>query len=218
MVHLLGQRVYSYWHTGDNVGLQERIKHGMSQTSVQQLEASLKAASDDYIRATNTKLGVFRDVIIEGDYNPLQSLSKSIKVHTDDLVDPLKKDLLKTQAEKALLMTTSSPVSSTSSSGRHTPGSGTLAKATVRPMLEVQEWGEERINATPYGHCIDKTGNYIVRAADHKGVEQTASHWVVDDYGQATAHELYKPSKRVIQHSTKDNMFDLLQHRYAQWG
>lgn len=195
--------------------LQERIKQGMSRTTVQQLEASLKAASDEYIRASNTKLGVFRDVIIESDYNPLKSLNNSLKIPTGDLVDPLKKDLLKTQAEKALLITPGSP---SSSNGRHSPGGNTLARATVRSTLDVQLWGEGQINATPYGHCIDETGNYAIKRPDPKGLAQTASHLYVDDYNPAPTPAPYRPGKHMTEQPGKGGgkaVFDLLHGRWV---
>lgn len=187
----------------------------MSRTTVQQLEASLKTASDEYIQATNTKLGVFRDVIIESDYNPLKSLSNSIKVLTGDIVDPLKKDLLKTQAEKALLIVPGSPGGSSSRSNAHL-SSNTLAQAAVRPTLEVQRWGEGQINATPYGHCIDETGNYAIKRADPKGLEQSASHLYVDDYSRAISPAPYRPGKHMTQQVIKGGrtgLFDLMQSR-----
>lgn len=186
----------------------------MSRTTVQQLEASLKAASDEYIQATNRKLGVFRDVIIESDYNPLKPLSNSIKVPTSDIVDPLKRDLLKAEAEKALLVVPGSPGSRSSSNERHSPN--TLAKAAMRHTLEVHRWGEGQINATPYGHCIDEAGNYTIKRADPKGLQQTASHLYVDDYSSLASPEPYRPGKHmthpVINGGRKD-LLDLLSGR-----
>lgn len=66
--------------------MQDRIQGSMSKRSIHETEAHLKAASDSYINATNTKLGVFRDVIIESDYNPLAPLAHTIHINTGDLV------------------------------------------------------------------------------------------------------------------------------------
>jgi hypothetical protein len=41
---------------------------------------------DAYLHATNTKLGVFRDVIIEEDYNPLDAKSNTIRIPTGNKV------------------------------------------------------------------------------------------------------------------------------------
>ncbi len=37
---------------------------------------------DDYLNTTNNKIAVFRDVIIEADYNPLAANEASIRVPT----------------------------------------------------------------------------------------------------------------------------------------
>jgi hypothetical protein len=76
----------------------------MSQRSIQDLEASLQAASDAYVQATNTKR-LFLDVVIADDYNPMAPLARSIRVPIADLQDPLLHDLIKTQTEKNLLNT-----------------------------------------------------------------------------------------------------------------
>ncbi len=33
----------------------------------------------------------------------------------------------------------------------------------MKSTLDNKVWGELLIKSTPYGHCMDKTGNYIVR-------------------------------------------------------
>jgi len=179
----------------------------MSQRSVSDLEASLQAASQAYVQATNTKR-LFRDVIIEDDYNPLAPLSSSIRIPTSDLADPLLHDLLKTQAEKSLLPTCGGS-SSSSMGGRQgcvassggscggQPGQLSskqgcqpvsscygLAKATARPMLETARWAAGQIHATPYGHCIDDhTAEYIIRWVASAGLHQCTDAYSYDGIG-----------------------------------
>lgn len=54
-----------------------------------------------YVDALNTKLAVFRDVIIEGDYDPLKCAQGCIRVATGDLKDPLAVAAQKAAAEAA---------------------------------------------------------------------------------------------------------------------
>jgi hypothetical protein len=56
-----------------------------------------------YITASNTTSGIFRDVINEAHYDPLQCTKKSIKVPVHDLKDPCKFDAVKAQEERALV-------------------------------------------------------------------------------------------------------------------
>lgn len=54
--------------------------------------------------ATNAKpYGVYLDVVLPEQYDPLAPLRRTVKIATHDVFDPLKRDLLKTQAERQLL-------------------------------------------------------------------------------------------------------------------
>lgn len=208
--HARREALYQQWQHQVFEPMQERLQQAMSQRSVSDLEASLQAASQAYVQATNTKR-LFRDVIIEDDYNPLAPLSSSIRIPTSDLADPLLHDLLKTQAEKSLLPTCGGS-SSSSMGGRQgcvassggscggQPGQLSskqgcqpvsscygLAKATARPMLETARWAAGQIHATPYGHCIDDhTAEYIIRPAAPLSLAQKASHIFFDDFSPTT--------------------------------
>ena len=48
----------------------------------------------------NAKAGVFRDVILESDYDPLSALGHTFRIDTRQIEDPIKRDLTKTKKEK----------------------------------------------------------------------------------------------------------------------
>ena len=52
--------------------IQGRINKGLSKHTAQELEQRLAKQYQDYLHTLNTKAGVFRDTIIESDYNPLE--------------------------------------------------------------------------------------------------------------------------------------------------
>jgi hypothetical protein len=112
---------------------------------------------DEYLHATNTKLGVFRDVVDLSDYNPMAAHAHSIVIRTGDIRDPVKRDVLKTQREKALMDPTYKE--------------GPLGKQT----LDNKQWGALAIKATPYGHCVDETGAYIIAATPEQSAKARAS-------------------------------------------
>merc|ERR1712025_699106 len=56
-----------------------------------------------FLDATNRKEGLFRDIIIESDYDPLQNRDKAIKYHFDDSDDPVKHDLHKMMRERTAM-------------------------------------------------------------------------------------------------------------------
>jgi hypothetical protein len=57
----------------------------------------------EYLNASNHKPGIFRDVINEAEYNPMQCTNKNIKVPVHDLEDPCKFDATKAKAEQTLV-------------------------------------------------------------------------------------------------------------------
>lgn len=67
--------------------IQDRLQSSIAARSSASIERRLKTQMDQYLHTTNTKLGVFRDVIIEADYNPLTALDEVIKIPTGKVVD-----------------------------------------------------------------------------------------------------------------------------------
>ncbi len=69
---------------------------------------------------------------------------------TGDIKDPLKRDVLKPQQEAQLMGIP--------------PPSHPLGKVT----LDAKQWDDLHIHSTPYGHCMDKTGMYLVQQLPEK--------------------------------------------------
>lgn len=53
--------------------IQGRINKGLSKHTAQELEQRLAKQYQDYLHTLNTRAGVFRDTIIESDYDPLEA-------------------------------------------------------------------------------------------------------------------------------------------------
>ena len=62
-----------------------------------------------YIDAVNKKHVVFRDVIIEADYNPMACARGNIRVATGDITDPVKLDAEKAAHEASMVRTLCTP-------------------------------------------------------------------------------------------------------------
>lgn len=106
--------------------LQERICAGAARTSVPQLEARLRAAGAEYVAAASAKRGgVYLDVVAPDEYDALAPLRWSVKFPVGDIVDPLKRDLLKTKAEQELLRVGGSSIAG--GGGRASGGGGQRA-------------------------------------------------------------------------------------------
>ena len=67
-----------------------------------------------------------------------------------DIRDPLKRDVLKPIYERRLM-------------GGSVDSLLGLGRSGGKFTLDTQAWGAQAIQATPYGHCVDSTGGYVVR-------------------------------------------------------
>lgn len=88
-----------------------------------------------YLDVSNTKGAIFRDIILESEYDPLEPNRRCIKYDSDKLRDPVKRVLDK-HAEEAELL---SPRKKKNA-------------VTVREMLQPTAWGAGKIEATPHGY------------------------------------------------------------------
>lgn len=61
--------------------IQGRINKGLTKYTAQELEQRLAQQYQAYLHTLNTKAGVFRDTIIESDYNPLEP--RCLGLHTE---------------------------------------------------------------------------------------------------------------------------------------
>jgi hypothetical protein len=86
-----------------------------------------------FLDTTNRKTCIFRDIIIESEYDPFEPNRRSIKAHTGRLKDPVKMLLQKRQDELGTLATTAAD------------------EAVGREILDVTQWATGKIEATPHG-------------------------------------------------------------------
>lgn len=95
------EQLYNEWKAQVYDKLTDRIQDAVAARSVSEIENRLQHNYQDYLTTTNNKLAVFRDVIIEADYNPLQYQSQNVRYRTDDIRDPIERDVEKPLREAA---------------------------------------------------------------------------------------------------------------------
>lgn len=91
-----------------------------------------------FLTVTNRKPAIFRDIIIESEYDPLEPNRRCVKAKTGKLNDPVKVSEIKAQKEASMLGTSAKGV---------LQAKQTLGKDT----LNVEQWAAGKIEATPYG-------------------------------------------------------------------
>ncbi len=90
-----------------------------------------------FLDVTNSKGAIFRDIIIESEYDPLEPNRCCIKVQGNDLFDPTSRVLDKALDEKGIM---ASRKAMRAARVPHT-----------REVLDVLDWGTGRIEDTPHG-------------------------------------------------------------------
>eukprot|EP00891_Asterochloris_glomerata_P002187 jgi/Astpho2/2187/Aster-03178 len=161
--------LYREWDAAVFQKIQDRIQACLRQRSIPEIEARLATLYQEYLDTVNAKQGVFRDTVIEADYDPFQARQHYIRVPTGDITDPVKRDIEKTLRERRLLGIRQPPRRPVSAEG----------KETLSTLL----WN--KLDSTPCGHHMDTRGAYVLKPMTAADAELRKSHVVFDHYNVA---------------------------------
>ncbi len=152
-----------------------------------------KKKNEDYkkfLNVTNRKPAIFRDIIIESEYDPLEPNRHCVKAKTGKLADPVKISERKAVAESGMLG---------SASAKNRPPRG-------KDKLAVELWASGQIEATPYGtfaKMMDSKGDSPGNEARSATMK---SHITFDHFsypkGNAVVQEEMPRGKRVFPTTT----------------
>jgi hypothetical protein len=130
------KRQFGEWNLNVHGRIQDNISQKLNAKDYKKL---LKEKNQDYqkfLDITNKKSAIFRDIIIESEYDPLEPNRRAIKASTGKLKDPTLHILQKTVDEMVML----DP--EFGKSGENTGGKYTLP---------TEMWAAGKIEATPHG-------------------------------------------------------------------
>ena len=129
------RRQFEDWNTNVHGKIQMLISKQVDNIPTKQLNKKKCSDYEKFLDITNRKPAIFRDIIIESEYDPLEPNRRAVKAKTKKLKDPTMIDQQKAEAEDAML------------------GSDVPKKVTRRgkDTLPVQLWAAGQIEATPYG-------------------------------------------------------------------
>ncbi|KAJ1401295.1 hypothetical protein B484DRAFT_338977 [Ochromonadaceae sp. CCMP2298] len=128
------RRQFEDWNTTVHGSIQKKISHTINSMDAKALNKKKNEDYEKFLSITNRKPAIFRDIIIESEYDPLEPNRHCIKAKTGFLKDPVKIDAQKAASEGAML-------------GDKSVRSARLCKET----LSVELWATGKIEATPYG-------------------------------------------------------------------
>jgi len=129
------RRQFEDWNTNVHGKIQMLISKQVDTMPSKQLNAQKCKDYEKFLDITNRKPAIFRDIIIESEYDPLEPNRRAVKAKTKKLKDPTMIDQQKAEAEEAML------------------GSDIPKKVLRRgkDTLPVHLWAAGQIEATPYG-------------------------------------------------------------------
>eukprot|EP00899_Mesostigma_viride_P013782 jgi/Mesvir1/22404/Mv17890-RA.1 len=161
--------LYDEWHRDIFDKIQAQIDRQLEGVSVHEIERRRRELYAEFIHNTNTKAGLFRDIILEDDYDPLVARTYAVKYNSGTLADPIKRDLQKTIDEKRNV------------------GVSSLTSALTRDVLPTTLWDHKGLMSTPHCHMHDDDGNPINLHAVDKNRQ---SKMVLDHYNVPRGNEV----------------------------
>jgi len=124
------KKQYDTWNSTVYDKINDQIHDTLNAKSYKEMHREKLKHYNKFLEVTNAKGSVFRDIIIESEYDPLMpNRENSIRVKTEVLKDPIKRSVQRTLEEQGLSKTTLHP----------------------RETLNVLEWATGKIEATPHG-------------------------------------------------------------------
>jgi len=163
------EKQFDEWNTGVYGHLQEKICEDLDRRDYKELQRQRNQAFQDYLDTSNKKGGaVFRDIIIESEYDPLAPNRGAIRVRGGRaLRDPTRRVNDRHHEEQSLL-----------AEGR------VSREPKVRETLRVGEWATGKIEATSHGfmHKMmhrnpsehDGKPTHSTIAMDHYNIEKSS--------------------------------------------
>lgn len=192
------KRQFGEWNTNVHGRIQDNISQKLN---AKDYKTMLKEKNDDYqkfLDITNKKSAIFRDIIIESEYDPLEPNRRAIKASTGKLRDPTLHILQKAVDEMAMLDPDSGKSSADTRGGKYT--------------LPTEMWAAGKIEATPHG----RFGKMMASANnEEKRKRAPRSKVVFDEFhfptGKAAADQEMPRGKRA-QVATGASSFSRVMH------
>jgi hypothetical protein len=135
---------YETWNNDVHGVIQKSVTDRVNALPYKQINARKRDEYQQFLDASNKKGQIFRDIIIEEEYDPLESNRKDIKVRHSKFHDPTNRCVQRTNEEKESVDKQAAIRDRKMvEGGRHT--------------LNILDWGDLRIKATPHGHFAKQT-------------------------------------------------------------
>ena len=189
------ETLYQSWCQQVYGPIQSMIQTGLAQRSVSEIEARHRKQFESFLKISNKKKhGLHNDVILEDDYNPLESRKDVLRISVGHLHDPLKSQFEQDREEWKLYQ-------------QFYPEAERIHHQT-KTILSPTMWGTGKIEATPHGRYSLLHGN-TQKPVGKKLVEPSASytsafsaknsfdHYQIDTDPETVKSQFFRKGKRV---------------------
>eukprot|EP00752_Nemacystus_decipiens_P010646 g9482.t1 len=138
---------FQEWDKNVHGAIQGRIDRTLAGMDPEDINERRRGDLDKFLTTTNTKAAVFRDIIIESEYDPLEPNRRAVKARVGRLRDPCSRVLDKRAEENGLLVD---------------KGAGGMG-AMLRESFDVELWEERKVHDTPHGFFAKMMGREAAR-------------------------------------------------------
>jgi len=191
-------QLYKEWCKSVYNPIQRDIQAQLNSVPTSTLEARRRAAFAEYLDTVNRKEGVFRDIIIEHDYDPLKHRKNAFKYNRSkyDKIDPLHKDVTKISREAALIKSLNPDAKQI----QHQP----------RESLDILLW--DKLDSTPYARYANRETEQrhkrpVPGATAFNGSTVEIDHYNVPKDPDLIKQQYFPGGKMVYDHPRrKDNL------------
>jgi len=171
------RRQFEEWNNTVHGKIQGNITTQINNMDYKEINKRRNEDYDKFLSVTNRKAAIFRDIIIESEYDPLEPNRRAVKASVGKIKDPTKVSLQKSEEEASMLGTKS--VSPTKSVGKYT--------------LPVEQWASGKIEGTPHGRFNKMMGSNtrVFTEFEEANLDKLSkSHIVFDHYNYAIGKDV----------------------------
>jgi len=165
------KKLYEEWCTNVFDKIQGRVNRRVDKMAAKDIEDQKRHMFQEFLDTTNRKDGIYRDIIIESDYDPLAWRKETVTYGTGKINqdDPVKRELNAISQDRA---------------GPGAPKG--IPRHRSREVLDVKMW--DKIEATPHGKAAEMFAAQTSGATKPTSKTQTLSVPRVSHYERPATH------------------------------
>ena len=193
------QKMHGEWTTNVFDKIQNGIAETLDCVDRKDLNRMKREGFQDFLEAGNTKGALFLDTILD-DYDPFKTQKQMPKVRIGKIKDPNRRVLDKHVEEMSAM-----------SNGKIDD------RAKSRKVLDVREWAEGKVEATPHGHFAEMMAKDPREHKDPKAHKMTSSDVTFNhfDYHKGRCDE-YPRGKRIFLDKANKSSIEIRDASYSK--